>query len=176
MSEAGRDLLVVDALHGLQRAAPVAPLSMPSAADPDSVLERLTKWAKEFARGQVEATLKAVRSDWGRHIAWCDGTQHFPLPATPDLLEAFLQNAVARGRKCATLKRYVYTVGLIHEAAGLGAGNDLINSGATTAQIQHAGNWKSAEMVHSHTRQSQAGSNSAAELRQSKRGGIGDGA
>lgn len=118
MSDAGHGLLVIDALHGLRGVAPIGPVQAAPVGG-DAVLERLTRWAREFARGQAEATLKAVRADWGQYVAWCEGTRHSPLPASPDLLEAFLQNAVVRGSKRTTLKRYVYTVGLIHEAAGL---------------------------------------------------------
>jgi integrase len=119
MTDAGQTLLVVDALHGLQRVEPVGPVATTAAADAEDVLDRLTRWAREFARGQADATIKAVRADWGQYIAWCEGTRHPPLPASPDQLEAFLTNAAQRGRKRTTLKRYVYTVGLIHEAAGL---------------------------------------------------------
>ncbi|AIF48192.1 tyrosine-type recombinase/integrase [Dyella japonica] len=119
MSDEGHELLVLDALHSLQRVTPVGPVEVTTATSTGDVLDRLSRWAREFARGQAEATVKAVRGDWGQYIAWCDSTRHSPLPASPDQLEAFLHNAVARGRKRTTLKRYVYTVGLIHEAAGL---------------------------------------------------------
>ncbi|WP_017462652.1 tyrosine-type recombinase/integrase [Dyella ginsengisoli] len=47
----------------------------------------------------------------------------------------------------------------------MGTANDLINNGATTAQIQHAGGWRSAEMVNRYTRRSRAGVNAVADLR-----------
>jgi hypothetical protein len=53
--------------------------------------------------------------------------------------------------------------------ARVGTANDLINAGATTARIQHAGGWRSAEMVHTYTRRSQAGGNAVSELRQKQR-------
>lgn len=113
-------LPIVDSLHGLVRAAPVGPIPVPTVpTTTDEVIERLRAWSQDFAAGQATATLKAVRADWGQYIAWCEGTGHAPLPASPEQLEAFLKNAVVRGRKRSTLKRYVYTVGVIHEAAGL---------------------------------------------------------
>jgi integrase len=74
-------------------------------------------------------------------------------------------------------RRRAMAAGLAHagtisgHSTRIGTANDLINNGATTAQIQNAGNWKSAEMVNAYTRRSQAGSNAVALLRQRQSGG-----
>ncbi|EIL90106.1 tyrosine-type recombinase/integrase, partial [Rhodanobacter sp. 115] len=72
-------------------------------------------------------------------------------------------------------RRRAVAAGLDHaftisgHSARVGSANDLINNGYTTAQIQDAGNWKSAEMVQIYTRRSQAGANSMADMRRSQK-------
>ncbi|SEO93843.1 Site-specific recombinase XerD [Luteibacter sp. UNC138MFCol5.1] len=85
----------------------------------DEVIARLASWSADFAAGSASATVKAVRSDWTQYLAWCDTAGHSPLPASVLQLEAFLVDAIDRGRKRATVDRYLYTVGLVHIAAGL---------------------------------------------------------
>lgn len=85
----------------------------------DQVIARLANWSADFAAGSASATVKAVRSDWTQYLAWCNTAGHSPLPASVLQLEAFLVDAIERGRKRATVDRYLYTVGLVHIAAGL---------------------------------------------------------
>lgn len=85
----------------------------------DQVMARLANWSADFAAGSASATVKAVRSDWAQYLAWCDASGHSPLPASVAQLETFLVDAIERGRKRATVDRYLYTVGLVHIAAGL---------------------------------------------------------
>ncbi|WP_233590168.1 tyrosine-type recombinase/integrase [Dyella dinghuensis] len=63
--------------------------------------------------------MKAVRSDWTQYLAWCEANRATPLPASVGQLEAFLSSTIDKGRKRATVDRYLYTVGLVHIAAGL---------------------------------------------------------
>jgi site-specific recombinase XerD len=85
----------------------------------DQVMTRLASWSTDFAAGSASATVKAVRSDWAQYLVWCDKSGSSPLPASVLQLEAFLVDAIDRGRKRATVDRYLYTVGLVHAAAGL---------------------------------------------------------
>jgi integrase len=122
MTATMHSLLVIDGLQGLEFVDPVAEDALAPVPVPTStatILARLASWAAGFERGQAAKTVKAVRGDWGQYLAWCDGTGNAPLPASPEQLHAFLTNAMARGRKTNTLRRYAYTVGLIHTAAGL---------------------------------------------------------
>jgi integrase len=116
-------LLIVDGLHGLANVPAVAPhVDAPRpaiAASVDAVLARLATWSLDFADGSAPATVKAVRSDWTQYLAWCDATHTTPLPVSASQLEAFLAAAIDRGRKRATVDRYLYTVGLVHTAAGV---------------------------------------------------------
>lgn len=116
-------LRVVDALQELIAVPAIAPdIQAPRpalAASVEAVLERLATWSGDFAAGSAPATVKAVRSDWTQYLAWCETTGTTPLPASVEQLEAFLSAAIAKGRKRATVDRYLYTVGLVHVAAGL---------------------------------------------------------
>lgn len=115
-------LLIVDALHSLTSTPAVgAPVPAPAMdrIDREEVFRRLEEWQARFVAGNAPRTIKAVRADWGQYIQWCEGTACAPLPATADQLEAFLANAIARGRKRATIDRYAYTISLVHRGAGL---------------------------------------------------------
>jgi integrase len=116
-------LRVVDALQELTAVPAIAPnIHAPRpalAASVEAVLERLATWSADFAEGSAPATVKAVRSDWTQYLAWCETTGATPLPASVDQLETFLSAAIDKGRKRATVDRYLYTVGLVHVAAGL---------------------------------------------------------
>lgn len=115
------DLLVVDSLHGLARTEPLGPpTDAPGPPDSkDALIERLARWQQDFLEGMSAATVRAVRADWAQYIAWCERTRQPPLPAPVERLEAFVRDAVVQGRKRTTVQRYVYTVGLVHTAAGL---------------------------------------------------------
>lgn len=118
----GTVLLVVDSLNGLVGCAPVATQALadaPRAGSATEAMERLRVWQTDFEAAQAPATLKAVRADWGQYLDWCESTGHAPLPASVEQLAAFLANAIDRGRKRTTINRYLYTVSLIHDAAGL---------------------------------------------------------
>jgi len=116
-------LRVVDALQELTAVPAIAPdIHAPRpamAASVEAVLERLAGWSADFAEGSAPATVKAVRSDWTQYLAWCEATGTTPLPAPVEQLETFLSAAIDKGRKRATVDRYLYTVGLVHVAAGL---------------------------------------------------------
>lgn len=116
-------LRVVDALHELTAVPAIAPdIHAPRpalAASVEAVLERLAAWSTDFAEGSAPATVKAVRSDWTQYLTWCETSRAIPLPAPVDQLEAFLSAMIDKGRKRSTVDRYLYTVGLVHIAAGL---------------------------------------------------------
>lgn len=112
---------MVERLKELDPTASVAPTDS-TFTPPRSAAElfaRLAAWEAVFVAGRAEATVKAVRADWGQYVDWCNATAHAPLPASLEQLVAFLGNALDRGRKRTTIERYLYTVSLIHDAAGL---------------------------------------------------------
>jgi len=118
----GAELLVVDSLNGLIGCEPVdshALAEAPRSLSASEAMERLRVWQVDFEAAQAPATLKAVRADWGQYLDWCESTGLAPLPASVEQLAAFLINAIDRGRKRTTINRYLYTISLIHDAAGL---------------------------------------------------------
>jgi len=116
-------LRVVAALQELTAVPAIAPeIHAPRpalATSVEAVLERLAMWSSDFAAGSAPATVKAVRSDWTQYLAWCETSRATPLPAPVDQLETFLSAMVDKGRKRSTIDRYLYTVGVVHIAAGL---------------------------------------------------------
>jgi integrase len=116
-------LPVVQTLQELTTVPAIAPgihaLRPALAASVEAVLERLANWSVDFAEGSAPATVKAVRSDWAQYLAWCETSRATPLPACIDQLETFLSAMIDKGRKRSTVDRYLYTVGLVHVAAGL---------------------------------------------------------
>jgi integrase len=116
-------LLVVDGLQGLTLCEPVA--SVLTEPQPDQtpsreeIYARLTSWDRDFVGGNAPATVTAVRADWAQYLTWCEATGSPALGCTVTQLDTFIGNAIDRGRKRSTVSRYVYTVGLIHDAAGL---------------------------------------------------------
>jgi integrase len=116
-------LPVVQTLQELTTVPAIAPeIHAPRpalASSVDVVMERLTTWSGDFAAGSAPATVKAVRSDWAQYLAWCETSGTTPLPASVDQLETFLSAMIDKGRKRSTVDRYLYTVGLVHIAAGL---------------------------------------------------------
>jgi integrase len=116
-------LPVVQTLQTLTAVPAIAPeIHAPRpalAASVEAVLERLAGWSADFAAGSAPATVKAVRSDWTQYLAWCETSRATPLPASVDQLESFLSAMIDKGRKRSTVDRYLYTVGVVHIAAGL---------------------------------------------------------
>jgi integrase len=113
------ELLVVDALDAsLVRPVPLpqAPTMTPNEAQ---IRERLVEWERKYALAQAPATLRAVRADWGVYTRWCSNAGVWGLPIAPKDLNQFLQDQVVLGKKRSTLNRYLATIRLIHQAAGL---------------------------------------------------------
>lgn len=113
------DLLVVDALSdALIRTVPLpqAPAVTPSAA---AIKARLAEWERKYAAAHAAATLRAVRADWGVYTRWCQNADVWGLPVVPTDLLLFLEDQVALGKRRSTINRYVATLRLIHQAAGL---------------------------------------------------------
>jgi integrase len=95
------------------RAAPtsVQPAKMP--------LERLREW-QGMAEGAYAAnTLRAQKADGAIFQAFCEGRGESFLPAEPATIRAFIEHEVKAGKKPATVRRYVATIGRAHIRAGL---------------------------------------------------------
>lgn len=88
-------------------------------SSPEVIRERIRQWEGKFARAQSVATVKNVRSDWQVFFRWCIDRYRAALPTSTEVLLGFLNDQVASGKKRSTINRYLYTIRLINESAGL---------------------------------------------------------
>src|SRR5450755_1326202 len=73
-----------------------------------------------MAEGAYAAnTLRAQQADGALFQAFCDQRGESFLPADPGTIRAFIEHEVAAGKKPATVRRYIATVGRAHVGAGL---------------------------------------------------------
>lgn len=81
--------------------------------------ERLRDW-QGIAEGAYSAnTLRAQRADGAVFQAFCEGRAEAHLPADPLTIRAFIDHEVKEGKKPATVRRYIATIGRAHIGAGL---------------------------------------------------------
>jgi integrase len=82
-------------------------------------LAALLEW-QAMAEGAYSAnTLRAQKADGAIFQAFCESRSEPYLPADPKTIRAFIEAETKSGKKPATVKRYVATIGRIHIAAGL---------------------------------------------------------
>ncbi|MGR0188021.1 site-specific integrase [Azospirillum aestuarii] len=90
--------------------------ALPDTALTDAGLTALRHFLDVAQRGLAPATLRAVRADARIFAAWCGARGLAWLPAAPETVRAFLQDAGAT-RKPATIARYLASIALLHRAA-----------------------------------------------------------
>ena len=84
-----------------------------------SPLERLREW-QGIAEGAYSAnTLRAQKADGAIFQVFCEGRGESFLPAEPTTIRAFIEHEVKSGKKPATVRRYIATIGRAHLGAGL---------------------------------------------------------
>jgi integrase len=84
-----------------------------------SPLERLREW-QGMAEGAYSAnTLRAQKADGAIFQVFCEGRGESFLPAEPTTIRAFIEHEVKSGKKPATVRRYIATIGRAHLGAGL---------------------------------------------------------
>src|SRR5450631_4481028 len=95
-------------------------LGAPTPVQPaKSPLERLREW-QGMAEGAYSAnTLRAQKADGAIFQVFCEGRGESFLPANPTTIRAFIENEVTAGKKPATVRRYIATIGRAHIGAGL---------------------------------------------------------
>ena len=95
-------------------------LPAPSNVQPSKKpLERLREW-QGMAEGAYSAnTLRAQKADGALFQAFCEGRGESFLPADPATIRAFVEHEVKAGKKPATVRRYIATIGRAHIGAGL---------------------------------------------------------
>lgn len=100
---------------------PVTALSAPATASPpgSDPIALLAAFERRAESAFAPNTVRAWRSDWAAWSAFCRAVGSPTLPTTVALIEAFLRNRIAAGRKRATLEHYLATLSTAHQAAGL---------------------------------------------------------
>src|ERR1700724_2492048 len=97
--------------ESLAVSTPVQPATTP--------LQRLREW-QGMAEGAYSAnTLRAQKADGAIFQAFCEGRGESFLPADPIAIRAFIEHEVKAGKKPATVRRYIATIGRAHIGAGL---------------------------------------------------------
>jgi integrase len=96
------------------------PFAAPTTVQPaPKPLERLREW-QGLAEGAYSAnTLRAQKADGAIFQAFCEGRGESFLPADPMTIRAFIDSEVEVGKKPATVRRYIATIGRAHIGAGL---------------------------------------------------------
>lgn len=69
-------------------------------------------------RSRAPATRRAHKSDWSGFLRWCTAEGRQPLPASPETVAEYLA-AHGASHKPATLRRWLATISVAHDAAGL---------------------------------------------------------
>lgn len=95
-------------------------LAVPTPAQPATrPLDRLRKW-QGMAEGAYSAnTLRAQKADGAIFQVFCERRGESFLPADPTTIRAFIEHEVRAGKKPATVRRYIATIGRAHIGAGL---------------------------------------------------------
>jgi integrase len=82
-------------------------------------LQRLREW-QGMAEGAYSVnTLRAQKADGAIFQAFCEVRGESFLPADPTTIRAFIEHEMKAGKKPATVRRYIATIGRAHIGAGL---------------------------------------------------------
>ena len=83
------------------------------------VLATLSNWSSMAAGAFSANTLRAWRADWEIFVESCREYRLESLPAAPKTVRAFVFECLGKGKKPATVRRYVSTIGRAHRASGV---------------------------------------------------------
>jgi integrase len=81
--------------------------------------ERLADWSAMAQGAFATNTLRAWKADWEIFSESCRTYRVDSLPASPKTVRAFVFECLGKGRKPATVRRYVSTIGRAHRASGM---------------------------------------------------------
>ncbi|MGO9992545.1 MAG: tyrosine-type recombinase/integrase [Steroidobacteraceae bacterium] len=90
---------------------PVQPATTP--------LQRLREWQGMAEGAYSPNTLRAQKADGAIFQGFCEGRGESFLPADPTTIRAFIEHEMMAGKKPATVRRYIATIGRAHIGAGL---------------------------------------------------------
>src|SRR6202051_4413959 len=84
-----------------------------------SPLQRLREWQGMADGAYAANTVRAQKADGAIFQVFCEGRGESFLPADPKTICAFIEHEVNSGKKPATVRRYIATIGRAHVGAGL---------------------------------------------------------
>jgi integrase len=85
----------------------------------NDAIERMQDWSS-MAQGAFAAnTIRAWKADWEIFVESCRIFRLESLPASPKTVRAFVFECLGKGKKPATVRRYVSTIGRAHRASGV---------------------------------------------------------
>jgi site-specific recombinase XerD len=82
-------------------------------------VDRVKEWWELAHRAYPANTLRAWRFDWTVFMTFCEPQRAPPLPASAELVAAFVEQQGRAGKKPATVRRYLSTIALAHRVAKL---------------------------------------------------------
>src|ERR1700722_11659049 len=95
-------------------------LAVPTTVQPaKKPFERLREWKGGAEGAYMADALRAQKADGAIFQAFCEGRGESFLPADPVTIRAFIEHEVKAGKKPATVRRYIATIGRAHIGAGL---------------------------------------------------------
>ena len=90
----------------------------PVAGREAALAEQLGQFVRDARGAFSDSTERALKSDLAIYAGWCAERGERPLPARPETVAAFV-DAKAESRAPATVRRYVTSIGIAHQALGL---------------------------------------------------------
>jgi site-specific recombinase XerD len=83
------------------------------------VATQLADWSSMAKGAFSDNTVRAWRADWEIFVESCREFRLESLPAAPKTVRAFVFECLGKGKKPATVRRYVSTIGRAHRASGV---------------------------------------------------------
>lgn len=86
---------------------------------PAAPADRLSDWAGMALGAFSKNTIRAWKANWDVFTGSCRSFRLEALPASPKTVRAFVFECLGKGKKPATVRRYVSTIGRAHRASGV---------------------------------------------------------
>lgn len=103
----------------IERASEFEPLPIPPQPVLTGPLAALLDWQAMAEGAYSPNTLRAQKADGALFQAFCERLGESYLPAEPKTIRTFIEHETKKGKKPATIKRYVATIARVHVAAQL---------------------------------------------------------
>jgi site-specific recombinase XerD len=102
-----------------RRQTTTVPAVVPATAPTEAMIwVNLEKYAVDARGAFAENSKRAMKSDVRLFTDWCSQQGHKAMPASPDVIAAYV-DAAAASKAPATVRRYCASLGMFHRAAGV---------------------------------------------------------